>query len=90
MVNCKPKVEIPTGDSIFDLGIFSTPKTRTSIVDTLTQNGFALDTNFTYNDDNGKRITNSKDEKLGTISGVLLPCLQNILVRIVFLLRISG
>lgn len=82
-------VEIPTGGN-FDLGLYSTPKSRTCIVDTLTKNGFSLTSslNFASSSVNGesevKKDIASDDGKLGTMSGVLLPCLQNILVRLYF------
>jgi len=68
----------------FDLGLYSTPKSRKGVVETLVG-----DRSISYDDTSKAGESNDiesggavlKDEaKLGTISGVFLPCLQNILV----------
>ena len=68
----------------FDLGLYSTPKSRKGVVETLIgDQSISYDHASNAGDNNdvesGEAVL--KDEaKLGTISGVFLPCLQNILV----------
>lgn len=83
----------------FDLGVFSTPTARTGIIDTLIKDGRILSQKFkqaidetTYGgtactDVERGSNTGPKEStaKLGTLTGVFLPCLQNILGVILFI-----
>jgi len=83
----------------FDLGVFSTPTARTGIIDTLIKDGRILSQKFKQAIDEStyggttcadvEKGTNTgsteSTAKLGTLTGVFLPCLQNILGVILFI-----